>query len=136
MTAFVKRFIENNIDLVEKEQWEDLIIEWTAECMLTDINPNWFYELCDVMSSIGYELLSETEEARKRYIYNLACEKIKNELYEAKIDGKDYIYKDAIVLSIEETVCLGFGRREIEKIVDTAATQDFSMSISGGLYLF
>lgn len=70
MTDHVKRFIEENIELIEKEDWEKLFHDWYFRYFIMDVNVDYkqLQELFEIFRDSGINLAKESETARQSLI--------------------------------------------------------------------
>lgn len=70
MTENVKRFIEDNIEIIEQQDWEKLFEDWYFGYSMMDVNVDYkqLKELFDIFRESGINLAKESETARESLI--------------------------------------------------------------------
>ena len=70
MTENVKRFIEDNIEIIEQQDWEKLFEDWYYGYSMMDIEVDYkqLKELFDIFRESGINLAKESETARESLI--------------------------------------------------------------------
>ena len=70
MTENVKRFIEDNIEIIEQQDWEKLFEDWYFSYSMMDVEVDYkqLKELFDIFRESGINLAKESETARESLI--------------------------------------------------------------------
>lgn len=70
MTENVKRFIEDNIEIIEQQDWEKLFEDWYFGYSMMDVEVDYkqLKELFDIFRESGINLAKESETARESLI--------------------------------------------------------------------
>lgn len=126
MTKEVQEFIENNIDVIEMNDWEEVIELWYSSCannfFTADVD---FLELADVFKTAGINFMIETENIRKEFLYSIICQIIEDKLELAKVYEKSEINKLDISMQIDCN--LGFTEEELDKLIKEVAVHSFAL---------
>lgn len=112
MNIFVKEFIENNVDLIEKGIWSTFFRKWYVSCPVDD-EPKLFEDLCNTLAAAEIVTLTDTESARRNIIEEFS-DSILNKMHRLGDDGACiYVYQ------IRERLVsfLGFSETEVDKII-------------------
>jgi hypothetical protein len=70
MTENVKKFIEDNIEIIEQQDWEKLFEDWYFGYSMMDVDVDYkqLKELFDIFRESGINLAKESETARESLI--------------------------------------------------------------------
>lgn len=126
MTNSVKEFIEENIDIIDNQNWEELVEAW-YEHFSSDFfcSDDYFTEFAEVLQAAGINFMALSENARKEFMSNLVDQILHDELESMSFRGKDEVKKSDILLHID---CdLGFTEQELDKIMEDVATNSYNL---------
>ena len=111
MNKFVKEFIEYNIDTIEKENWNELFLNWYAYR-----NDYYFDDMMEVLEVAIPNIWRLTWEARASVLENVAICVFTNLSYRCKRVTLE-------MMTAELTSVFGFEGQDLIDVLDQAAKQ-------------
>lgn len=126
MTDSIKKFIEENIDIIDDQNWEKLVEAW-YEHFSSDFfcSDDYFTEFAEVLQAAGINFMTLSENARKEFMSNLIDQILHEELESMSFRGKDEVKKFDILLDID--CYLGFTEQELDKIMEDVAVNSYNL---------
>lgn len=126
MTNSVKQFIEENIDIIENENWEELVESWYEHCSgLFFTSDEDFKELAEVLQTASINFMTLSENARREFMSNLVDQILHDELESMSFRGKDEIKKSDILTHVD--CSLGFTEQELDKIMEDVGEKKYNL---------
>lgn len=122
MIQFVKEFIEYNIDIIEKEDWNELFLNWYAYR-----HDYYFDDMMEVLERAFPNIWKLTQEARAHVLENIALSVFTNISYRSKRVTFENILEELNSL-------FGFEGQDLMDILDQAAQQAGLHKTTGGWY--
>ena len=123
MNSFIKNFIENNIELIESEEWEKLFYIWIEQSSDYSIyDDSLIHEFNSIIVQTRLITAEKCEEVRKRIV-----EKQVEKTIDSLIDQRGFlsmISQKDIYNSI--LFSLGFSEKEFYTIIDDVIKNKFS----------
>lgn len=133
MTDTVKEFIEDNIDAIEEQDWDEVIEQWYSNASSNFVyNDDDFNELSQVMSTAGIDFMQETLKARTEFMKNLFSQVLHEELEGMTWRGSNEIKKSDILMTLDSD--LGFIREDLEPILDDVAENEYNLEVDFTCY--
>lgn len=121
MTENVKFFIEQEIHLIEVEDWEKLFTRWYVRHHMFDVNQDRLQltELFNILSEAGLgDIKEQSYEARKQII----VEHIMNYIDDLTFRSEEYVNMVGCINSLRSRLC--FGLLELKQIfIDTCESR-------------
>ena len=126
MTNIVKEFIETYIDIIEDQEWDNVIESFYETCsdMFFTADED-FKEFAEVLQTAGIDFLRLTEKTRNEFMSNLVDQILHDELESMSFRGKDEVKKSDILLHIDCN--LGFTEEELDKIMEDVAQNRYNL---------
>ena len=126
MTNSIKEFIEDNIDIIEDENWDEVIESW-YEHFSSDFfcSDDYFIEFAEVLKTAGINFMMESENSRKEFMSNLIDQILHDELESVSFRGSDEVKKSDILMHID--CVLGFTEQELDKIMEDVAVNIYKL---------
>ena len=126
MTDIIKDFIEENIDIIDDQNWDQVIETFYKRLSFYfDIGDEDFNELAQIFQTAGIDFMTLSENVRKEFMYNLVDKILHDELKSMFLRGKDEVKKSDILLNIDCN--LGFTEQELDKIMEDAAENKYNL---------
>ena len=126
MTNSVKEFIEENIDSIDAQSWDDVIEAWyenfSSDFFFSD---DYFVEFAETLQTAGINFMTLSENARKEFMSNLIDQILHDELESMSFRGNDEVKKSDILLHID--CALGFTEQELDQIMEDVATNSYNL---------
>lgn len=120
LQPFVKRFIEENIELIENNKWEEVISEWYRYAMFWDYDDTMFEQFAAVMKyDADVDFLPVTLKYRQAEIMFHIGEEVQNHLDLLSVDGQagDKFLKDIYIEKLDAS--LGFNSVQLQELSDS-----------------
>lgn len=126
MTDSIKKFIEENIDIIDDQKWDEVIEAWYEHCYSYFFDADeYFKELTQVLQTADINFMTLSENARKEFMSNLIDQILHDELESMSFKGKDEVHKLDILSHIDCN--LGFTEQEIGKIMEDVAVNKYNL---------
>ena len=126
MTDSIKSFIEENIDIIDDQNWEELVETWyehfSSDFFYAD---DYFTEFAEVLQTAGINFMTLSENARKEFISNLVNQILHDELESTHFRGSDEVKKSDILMHID--CVLGFTEEQLDKIMEDVAVNSYNL---------
>ena len=102
MTDSIKNFIEENIDIIDDQNWEELVDTW-YEQFSSDFfsSDDYFTEFAEVLQKAGIDFMNQTDQTRKEFMSNLIDQILHDELESYYIRNFDFTKMDAFFEDIK-----------------------------------
>ena len=121
MNLCVKKFIESNIEQIEKNDWKTVFDCWYADAdydfSMLDQD---FLELLEILSVIEPDILQKTQSVRESIIYDSMYD-----VFEELLSKSLFVYKHDLKHYLASH--LGFSDSEIDDIIATVAHKEFKL---------
>lgn len=109
MNTLIKEFIEYNIDIIEKQQWDELFKNWYM------FNKDYYFDdMMEVLETAYDNIWNITYEARARILQEIAVNVFTNLSFKSRIITFEYIGGELSSL-------MGFEGQDLINILDVSA---------------
>lgn len=126
MTNTVKEFIENYIDSIEDQDWNNVIESWYETCSSLFFTADEdFKELALILQTAGIDFMRLTASTRKEFMSNLVDQILHDELESMSFRASNEVKKSDILMHID--CSLGFTEQELDKIMDDVGENRYNL---------
>ena len=133
MTEFVKRFVEENIEPIEQQDWSEVVSLWYGAAVSDfSYSDDEFNELSKVLSSAGIPFMELSLKARKDFVISVMSQYLEDEIDTARYRGNDEIKKNDILMMLVSD--LGFIKEELEEFLDDVAENVYKIDVDFTCY--
>ena len=133
MHSHVKNFIEDNINEIDAQDWNEVISLWWSE-MISNFtyDDELFTEFAKVLSQAGIDFLSSSQDVRRSFMRSLLSQYLNDEVESAHWKSRKEIKKSDIFLILDSN--LGFSPEEVESLLDDIAEHDYNLGVDFTCY--
>ena len=129
LSNFLKNFIEDNIELIENKDWNNLIIQWSKNANEAAVyKDNWFVDLKQVITSLGYDVLKETTVVRRKLMIDEIRASI-DHLNNINLLLDEHDVNKFAVINCLPNIWLGFSLDDLYDLVDYVAKTYFNATV-------
>ena len=126
MTDSIKNFIEQNIYIIDNQNWEELVEAWYKHFCSDFFCPDdYFTEFAEVLQAAGINFMTLSQNARKEFMSNLIDQILYNKLESMSFRGKNEVKKSDILMHVD--CVLGFTEEELDQIMEDVAENKYDL---------